>query len=683
MNDKIQKKIKAAIPYIVIILVSLLSELFLFNYKHWQTIGYKGSNPEVHFYGISKDNDVYTVDDGDRYLEITDINGYLKNALIEIVDIDKEEYDESSYINVGFEATDEGHSLYYGLYSRKITHKEPRSYYVTFHLYGKAKNLKIKPDVQPGQRLRIKIMTNVKVPIFFYWERWLFVMVMLLFLYALRPASKLHKIEYAALNRNRVLSLVFGVFIINAIAFLWITKLNGFYQYEPQINHEQYQKLAEAFTQGSLSILDEPTPELVNMENPYDMAQRSADVGEGNYYFDYAYFNGKYYVYFGVVPAVLIYLPYYLFNGEHIHNHTVCYIGILILLAAILMLFDVIIRKYYKKCGIGVWLLTFELTIIGSFLIYIAKRPDLYAVPIIFGLDFALLSMNCFLRSEKKDGSLNNILITLGSLCAALIAGCRPQLFLFFILDILIVRKFAFSKKYLLSVGGRKTIMAVGIPMVAVAATLMVYNFKRFGSPFDFGAYYNLTFNDMRNRGNVWDRVPLGIVAYLLRPLELSPEYPFFKNLQLSSVYMGQTIQEDTYGGLFMASPFSLLGFLSLIYSKQLKQKKTLWLLSISSMIIALVVIVFDIENAGIVGRYFFDFSLLFMLAAVYTVYSILDIYGNRALLFRTIILALLGLLVFQVLYQTQIFMLDAGDLLKNDRQDLFLHYYYLFEFGL
>ena len=100
-------------------------------------------------------------------------------------------------------------------------------------------------------------------------------------------------------------------------------------------------------------------------------------------------------------------------------------------------------------------------------------------------------------------------------------------------------------------------------------------------------------------------------------------------------------------------------------------------------MIIALVVIVFDIENAGIVGRYFFDFSLLFMLAAVYTVYSILDIYGNRALLFRTIILALLGLFVFQVLYQTQIFMLDAGDLLKNDRQDLFLHYYYLFEFGL
>ena len=42
--------------------------------------------------------------------------------LIEIVDIDKvSEYDDSSYINVGFEATDEGHSLYYGLYSRKIT----------------------------------------------------------------------------------------------------------------------------------------------------------------------------------------------------------------------------------------------------------------------------------------------------------------------------------------------------------------------------------------------------------------------------------------------------------------------------------------------------------------------------------------------------------------------------------
>ena len=39
------------------------------------------------------------------------------------------------------------------------------------------------------------------------------------------------------------------------------------------------------------------------------------------------------------------------------------------------------------------------------------------------------------------------------------------------------------------------------LPVVVVAAGLMWYNAARFGSPFDFGANYNLTGNDMTQRG--------------------------------------------------------------------------------------------------------------------------------------------------------------------------------------
>ena len=49
------------------------------------------------------------------------------------------------------------------------------------------------------------------------------------------------------------------------------------------------------------------------MKNPYDtIALQAAGIG---YRADYAYHNGKYYVYFGIVPVLLLYLPYYLLTG--------------------------------------------------------------------------------------------------------------------------------------------------------------------------------------------------------------------------------------------------------------------------------------------------------------------------------------------------------------------------------
>ena len=55
------------------------------------------------------------------------------------------------------------------------------------------------------------------------------------------------------------------------------------------------------------------------------------------------------------------------------------------------------------------------------------------------------------------------------------------------------------------------------IPFIIVGLGLMYYNYIRFDSPFDFGANYNLTTNDMTLRGFNIDRIFLGIYYMLFK----------------------------------------------------------------------------------------------------------------------------------------------------------------------
>ena len=61
-----------------------------------------------------------------------------------------------------------------------------------------------------------------------------------------------------------------------------------------------------------------------DMEDPYDKGARDElqkETGEP-YLFDVAYHDGHYYVYFGVVPVLVFYLPFYLLTGvEFPHGH--------------------------------------------------------------------------------------------------------------------------------------------------------------------------------------------------------------------------------------------------------------------------------------------------------------------------------------------------------------------------
>jgi hypothetical protein len=62
-----------------------------------------------------------------------------------------------------------------------------------------------------------------------------------------------------------------------------------------------YDRQADAFLAGSLSLLEKPPAELLALANPYDYHNRE---GLG-YLWDASLYRGKYYLYWGPVPALV------------------------------------------------------------------------------------------------------------------------------------------------------------------------------------------------------------------------------------------------------------------------------------------------------------------------------------------------------------------------------------------
>ena len=75
----------------------------------------------------------------------------------------------------------------------------------------------------------------------------------------------------------------------------------------------------EAIMNKQIHLLEEPSTELKQLENPYDNTLR--EQLNINYLFDTAYYNGKYYNYFGIAPILTSILPFRIITGKYTHTH--------------------------------------------------------------------------------------------------------------------------------------------------------------------------------------------------------------------------------------------------------------------------------------------------------------------------------------------------------------------------
>jgi len=147
---------------------------------------------------------------------------------------------------------------------------------------------------------------------------------------------------------------------------------------------------------------------------------------------------------------------------------------------------------------------------------------------------------------------------------------------------------------------------AVCLPYILVAAGIMYYNFLRFGSPFDFGATYSLTSNDMNHRGTNLSRILYGIYCFFFQPARYEGVFPYLTSSEVLTDYAGRMVYEFIFGGILASHVVTWCLIFAKNVRKELKEKK-LTIIIILSVLMSLIIGGFDANGAGILQRYTAD----------------------------------------------------------------------------
>ena len=528
---------------------------------------------------------------------------------------------------VKIEATDQANELYITSMPNRKIYPESSSQYVPMQLRGKTDKIRltITPDGSVEANMTVRsIAVNTPKPFVFDMGRVVFLFAAALLLCLMAPGSPAHKMKLGDTKwQIATTAAVAGLEIL--MIFLIISSSSHYLQLLAK-HQAQYQELAQSFLNGHLYLEEEVPQFLLEMENPYDYALRRAQ-GQA-YYWDAALYDGHYYVYFGVIPCLLTYLPYYVLTGESLPNDIALFIFAIIFIIGCFAFVKQVIKRYFPNIGISyVSYLVISLLIVnGSGLLFMASYADMYSVPIMAALAFTACGLALWL-SALNCKALRIPKLILGSLCMALVSGCRPNLLLFSALAIPFFAGeiiLAYKEKRMFKTSSVMNALAFALPYFIVAAGMMWYNYSRFGSPFDFGANYNLTTNDMTSRGFVWDRMFPAVYSYLLQFPKMTATYPFIRYADFDSTYMGVTIRESTYGGIFAISPLLLLIFLIPFVKKVLKGCKVYAPVLILTAI-GIITPLLDAQFAGILQRYFADFSLMLYMSAALILLAIIN----------------------------------------------------------
>ena len=302
--------------------------------------------------------------------------------------------------------------------------------------------------------------------------------------------------------------------------------------------------------------------------------------------------------------------------------------------------------------SLGVYLLLQIPLVFCCGIMYLVKFPTFYSLPIMCGLAFSVWGLYCWMRSRLAAHKCGWLFA--GSLCMALVAGCRPQLLVLSLLAFPLFWRTYITERRLATRRGVVEFACLVAPYVLVAAGIMAYNYARFGSLTDFGANYNLTVNDMTKRGMNVGRLAPAFFTYFLQPPCMTGVFPFLQPAPFETTYMGQTIKEVTFGGILACLPILwVLAFTRRILGMRARQAETRTIFGIIVVLVVsgVLVALLDAELAGILQRYYADFSFMFLAAAVLLCFVVNESLAERAALHDLMLKLLLVLVGVSVAY--------------------------------
>lgn len=639
---------------LIAIIISTFLELCFFNFDSIRSKFYKPLDKQPDFYyetNFIKNDCSYILKESETFstIEIYNINDVVNNIYVDFdiqgkTQIARVEYYISDDGNVDLYFANESSSLYWN--QNALSTK-----YTTIDAYGNTQTLLIKIYKEKGETLTINhISLNESKPLFISKIR-LLLFTTLFFVISLF-IGKYNYLSYTFENTSKNFKyFTIGILIIIQLFTAFsVSNINTYLVDEVKTN-TQYKLLTDSFINGRVDVYIKVDKKLMNLENPYDITQRLKE--NVSYEFDTAYYKGKYYIYFGAAPVVLYYLPFKLLTGAYINDSIVNAINFTILSISVIFLLYKIIKDNFSKTPILFFglLSIFAINTCGA--LTLLAEPLIYTIPILCALAYALLGITLWTYSIKEDKTINTLLAFLGSLAIGIAIGSRPQFGLFAFFALIIFFEQIKDIKHNI----KPFIFAI-IPFIIVGSLMMYYNYARFGSPFDLGANYNLTFNDMTRRGMKISRVGDGIFFYLLQPISLAAVFPYITQVTFVTKYVGMLIHEFSFGGLFFINPITILS-LFIAKVKNFLTNKKLYYTAILSLLFGFIVVLLDTQMAGLVERYFSDISIYFIISSIIVILAYINSHNNQNFLKLLFIFTLFALL-FSVL---RLFALDYQSL--------------------
>ncbi len=505
---------------------------------------------------------------------------------------------------------------------------------------------------------------NVRAPFSWSWGRVGLLVVFAMLIALWNPWSKLWriKLDTSCLRQRLYLALSWLPFIAIGVAtIIWNLRNATPMHFDTAGNYtydfDQYAHTADALLKGQVH-LNLPVPhELAQLQNPYDPMARNnlLDRYVHNMYWDYAYYKGHWYSYFGVLPAVLLFLPYRIITsiwipgGAMLPTTVATLVFLIAFLIAGSLLVIRIIEQTSKSVSLGTVSIALALFFISANTVYLWFRTSFYSVPMAASLFFTAIGIWFYLGALKAH-PLRNII--LGSFFITLNLGCRPTFVIAVLFAIPVIFSHTFSHTFsptclntclntchnikkdfsnLIKIFNKpdfwhkllRYVSAWVLPCIITAIPFGLYNFLRFGSALNFGNEYQITITDMTTMRLPSQNILPSIFSYIALPLRFIPTFPWI-GIQPVSFDRWQ-YAEPMIGGMFVLSPLALLGVIFAFIMRKRCHLSVAWHTCVTSLVIGVVLIVFDSLKAGIGWRYIADFAWSFAIVAVVGITLLLE----------------------------------------------------------
>ncbi|MDR1629911.1 MAG: hypothetical protein LBS36_06835 [Oscillospiraceae bacterium] len=566
-------------------------------------------------------------------LEITNINRPVKTITFHI-----KEMNLASKTSVSVKFTDATTAVYSPQREDSVCidliQNNTKSHTSVLQLSGEVGSLYLTFNMPNTQSSIVLSGITVNEPVAFHFS---FVRLVLLFglimgLYLLLHAKPLKKpfAENSVLN-TQIAVMMTAVFLLAAITIS--SDHLSLDKFKSTNGNQVTEELVEAFKAGQVHLLAEPSEELLSLNNPYDRSEREASGAE--YLWDHCLYNGKYYSYYGIAPVLLLFLPYNLVTGYYFpSNIAVLLFSLAGIVCLSLVYLEIAKRRLQKSPGAFV-LMGLLILQLSCGIWFSVARPQFYEIAISSGFACVLAGAYFLISSNViSPGRLSLPRLTLSSIFLSLAVLCRPTLAVYCVAALFFIwfglEKAKTDDGRLDKKAAAKYLLAALAPFAVIGSVQVVYNYLRFGSPFEFGIQYSLTINDFVRSEFDIHFVFVLLFAYLFNSPGLVPNFPFvssgFHTLNTNG-YMFvdyQYVNAISTGLFFRALPMFSYFLAPTAYRMAKKPKKAALLLGVTCVAAPLVIIASAWES-GYSPRYNADISWPMILGALLILFTVYE----------------------------------------------------------